>query len=86
MPSFCQTGGPFPERSGEILGSKATTPTQRAALAALYCALMKDVCLELLAAQGEIIVEGRFTKNRLYCRALAALREGRRLSRSLDES
>jgi hypothetical protein len=47
---------------------------------------MTDAYLDLLGAQGEIIVEGHFTKHRLYRRALAALREGQRLSYSLDES
>lgn len=86
MPSFSETGGPFPERPGAIIGPKPESPAQRAALAALYCALMTDVCLDLLGAQGEIVVEGRFAENRLYCRALATLREERPLFRSLDET
>jgi sugar (pentulose or hexulose) kinase len=47
---------------------------------------MTDVCLELLDARGEIVIEGRFARNRVYCGALAALREGQRLSCSLDET
>lgn len=95
MPSFSEAGGPFPERSGAIIGLEPTTPktptrpkapAQRAALAALYCALMTDVCLELLGARGEIVVEGRFASNRLYCRVLAALREGQSVSCSLDNT
>jgi len=85
-PSFSETGGPFPERPGAIIGPKPASAAQRAALAALYCALMTDVCLDLLDARGEIVVEGRFAKNRLYCRALAALRNAQPLFRSLDET
>jgi sugar (pentulose or hexulose) kinase len=86
VPSFSEMGGPFPERIGAIVGLEPKSPTQWAALASLYCALVTDVCLELLAARGEIVVDGRFARNRLYCRALAALREDQPLSRSLDET
>ena len=92
-PSFSETGGPFAELAGTIMGSRPTDPVDRAALAALYCALVTDVCLELIGARGEVVVEGRFAKNRIYCEILAALRgagqsedEGRLLSRSLDET
>ncbi len=59
---------------GRILGPPPQTAAQRSALAALYCALVTDVCLEQIEARGAIVVDGPFSANALYLGALAALR------------
>jgi len=55
-------------------------------LAALYCALMTDYCLTMLAARGDVIVEGRFASNAAFISALAALRAPQPVFRSRGET
>ena len=45
----------------------------RSAAASLYCALLAATCLRLTGAAGPVIVEGPFSRNRLFLSALAAL-------------
>ena len=52
----------------------APSGATRAALAALYCALVTDVCLDLIEARGAVTIDGPFARNGLYLGALAALR------------
>jgi len=86
LPSFADEGGPFRSRTGAIVGNTPTAPRHRAALAALYCALMTDYCLTMLAARGDVIVEGRFASNAAFISALAALRAPQPVFRSRDET
>jgi sugar (pentulose or hexulose) kinase len=86
LPCFAAQGGPFRERAGRIEGAPPREPGQRAALAALYLALVTDHCLDLLGAQGPVIVEGPFAANRAYCAALAGLRAPRPVLASPDAS
>ncbi len=74
LPSFAPDSGPYQGRQGRITGEIPDTPVARAALAALYCALVTDDCLNRMGAAGPIYVEGRFTKNPAYLGLLAALR------------
>ena len=75
LPSFVPEGGPFPGKAGRVVGTLPDRPGARAALAALYEALMTDLVLANLGAtRGPLIVEGSFAANALYCGALAALR------------
>ena len=71
-PAFAP-GGPFPGMRGAVIGS-CETPAQRAALASLHLALMSDVDLDLVGAEGPIIIEGRFADDAVFAAALAALR------------
>ena len=57
-----------------FVGNAPMAPGYRAALAALYCALMTDYCLTMLDARADVIVEGRFATNEAFTSALAALR------------
>jgi sugar (pentulose or hexulose) kinase len=68
--------GPFqhPVRAGSVHSADAASGTTRAALAALYCALVTDVCLDLIEARGSVTIDGPFARNELYLGALAALR------------
>lgn len=86
MPSFSDQGGPFRTHVGYIEGRTPRTPAHRAALAALYCALMTDFCLERLDARGDVIVEGRFAANEAFTAALAALRIPQTTLRSSDDT
>lgn len=74
-PAFAP-GGPFPGEPGAILGAPQT-PAQRAALASLHLALMSDIELDLVAADGPIVIEGRFADDPVFPAALAALRPDR---------
>ena len=74
LPSFAPDSGPFQGRQGRIEGPAPDTPAARAALAALYCALVTADCLERMGAEGPIFVEGPFAKNPAILGLLAALR------------
>ena len=88
LPSFTDSGGPFPKTGGQgrIVGAMPDGPGQRVALASLYVALMTSVDLDLLEATGDVIIDGSFADNRLFIGLLAALRPGQRVlaSRARD--
>jgi sugar (pentulose or hexulose) kinase len=74
LPSFAPGSGPFPRGQGRwTVDPDTLTPGQRYAAASLYLALMSGVCLDLLAAAGETVVQGPFALNTLYCDALTTL-------------
>ena len=80
LPGFAPGCGPFPHAQGRwTVAPEALTPGERQAVASLYLALMSNVCLDLLGASGETIIEGPFARNALFCDALATL-TGRPLS------
>ena len=59
--------GPFPEHAAEWLGAPDNlTAKQRFAAVSLYLAMMTAVCLELTGADGPVIVEGPFARNRVF--------------------
>ncbi|HEX4199024.1 MAG TPA: carbohydrate kinase [Caulobacteraceae bacterium] len=74
-PAFA-SGGPFPGHAGALVGAPET-PAQRAALASLHLALMSDVELDLVGAEGPVVIEGRFADDPVFPAALAALRPDR---------
>lgn len=86
IPSFADHGGPFRARAGGIVGAAPDAPRGRAALAALYCALMTHYCITMLKGRGDIILEGRLASNEAFALALAALREPQPVFRSSDET
>ncbi len=73
-PSFAPDSGPFQGRQGHIVGDLPDTSAARAALAALYCALVTADCFARMGAAGPLFVEGRFARNPAYLGLLAALR------------
>jgi len=85
LPCFSGCGGPFAAWQGRLLGPMPANPTERYALATLYCVLMTDFCLEQLKVQGALVVEGSFTANP-YFAALLAIADGRTVYRSQDSS
>jgi sugar (pentulose or hexulose) kinase len=86
LPAFSDQGGPFAGQRGRFtdLDGNDALPWRRATLAALYCALMTDLMLELLQAKGPILVEGPFATNDVYVAALGALRPDSPVHPSLE--
>jgi sugar (pentulose or hexulose) kinase len=74
-PSLVSGSGPFPKGRGAV-AAKAATHGERAAVASLYLALMTDVCLRLIDAEGPLVIEGRFAADAIFPSALASLRPG----------
>jgi sugar (pentulose or hexulose) kinase len=73
LPNVVPGSGPFPGRSMAWLNDDRPTAAERCAAAGLYLALMTQACLDLIGADGSIIVEGPFALNRIYIAALASL-------------
>lgn len=74
LPTYAPGYGPFPRAKGRwTVAPEGLTPGERQAVASLYLALMSNVCLDLLGNPGEIIVEGPFACNALFCDALVTL-------------
>lgn len=69
-------GGPFPGPARSSPPGGGLAPGVRTAAASLYCALMLDVCLDLCASTGLVIVEGPLACNQLALQALAHWRSG----------
>lgn len=76
LPSFVDQDGVFPGSAmrGRIAGPPPATAAARRALALLYVALLTDVCLARLGADGTIIVDGSFARDPLYPALVGALR------------
>ncbi|PYE88009.1 FGGY-family carbohydrate kinase [Phyllobacterium leguminum] len=73
LPSVIKGTGPFPTREMAWLNAENLTPAKRYAAAALYAALMTEVSLDLVGADGPIIIEGPFARNSIYTAALGHL-------------
>jgi hypothetical protein len=86
LPSFVEQDGVFPGSAmqGRIAGPAPATPAERRALALLYVALLTDVCLDRLGAEGTIVLDGSFAKDPLYPALVAALKPGRRVFFNTD--
>jgi L-fuculokinase len=80
-PSFTDGGGPVPHSGGKgkVIGEKPASAEQRASLASLYCALMVSESLAALGSRHDIIVDGPFSKNRVFLQILAQLRAGQKV-------
>ncbi len=70
LPSVQQGSGPFPASLARWVGEPSQS--ERYVAAAFYLALMTATCLDLIGAEGPIVVEGPFAANRLYCDMLEA--------------
>lgn len=96
LPSFAAHGGPFAQRDGVVLrGGIPVTLTElpdgaRAALAALYCALVTRWLVHQLWPQGggaapRLVVEGPLSLNPLYMGLLSGLLPGVTCYASVDD-
>ena len=54
-------------------GNEPQEPAERKAAASVYTALMTQTCLDLIGAEGPVVVEGPFALNQLYLEALHTL-------------
>jgi L-fuculokinase len=83
LPSFAPAG-PFTGMAGCVQGAPGgldnLSAAERHALASLYCALMSDACLDILGHADEVVIEGPFAGNALFCMLLAGLRPGARIA------
>jgi len=82
LPDFSDGSGPFGGNKSGFVGN--VNLVSGIALASLYCALMMDYQLDMLAAKGDIYIEGAFLKNPLLCSVLNQLRVGQVVSLSND--
>jgi len=82
LPDFSEGSGPFGGRPPRIVGKAGSG----AALASLYCSLMIDYELDLLASTGDVIIEGAWLRNPMLCAVLAQLRPVRKVLLSSDET
>ncbi|MCU0907650.1 MAG: hypothetical protein MUF73_09425 [Rhodobacteraceae bacterium] len=83
LPAFAEAG-PFPGRAGRLT-DPALTGAARAAVALLYVALMTDLGLDLLAADGPVVLDGGLVQTEGYAALMAQLRDGQPVLTS-DES
>ena len=74
LPSFVTGSGPFPHNEGKFLRSDRLDPSERAALATLYLALVVDVMLDMLQARGDLVIDGPLARNPLFASIVAAFR------------
>jgi sugar (pentulose or hexulose) kinase len=72
LPSVVTGTGPFPECTARWT-EEPTSPAETRVAASLYEALMTMTCLDLIASDGPIVVEGPFAANPIYLAALHTL-------------
>lgn len=72
LPSGVDGTGPFPTNKGRWT-SEPENSARSWAGASLYQALMTETCLEMIDADGPVIVEGPFATNRVFLAALQSL-------------
>ncbi|MEO9339243.1 FGGY-family carbohydrate kinase [Mesorhizobium sp. SB112] len=75
LPSVQKGSGPFPDREAEWLNAQDISLAERYIAISFYLALMTATCLDLVGADGPIIVEGPFSKNKIFVSMLSAASE-----------
>lgn len=77
FPAVEANSGPFPGHAARWSVPEEGLPDgQRAVAASWYLALMTDVCLDLIGAEGPVVVEGPLASNARFTEMLAAVRAG----------
>lgn len=71
LPSVQPGSGPFPDAKARWIGREPTSG-ERLVAASFYLALMTATCLDLIGAEGDIVIEGPFAKNSLFADMLRA--------------
>jgi sugar (pentulose or hexulose) kinase len=84
-PTMAPGTGPFPHGRGGWTHPSADASESGAAIA-LYAALMCDVGLDLIGANGPVLIDGRFGRCHPFTRALASLRQHARVFIGGEES
>lgn len=73
LPAVVPTSGPFKNAKMSWVGnSEGMSHKEQLVALSLYLAMMSATCLELVGADGDIIIEGPFAQNTLYMQMLAA--------------
>ena len=73
LPSIPEGSGPFPvAKALWTTDERELGPAERFVVVSFHLALMTAICLDLIGARGDIVVEGPFASNRSYLRMLAA--------------
>ena len=83
LPSVVGACGPFPNHKMKWLNADGLTAAQKQIAASYYLAMMTASCLNLIKAQGDIIVEGPLAENNFYLQMLSAA-TGRAIKLSRD--
>lgn len=81
LPSWA-AGGPFPETKGHIVGGEVSGE-ERAAVAALYVAMMTDLSLDLIQSENLLVLDGGLAKIDLFTTMLGQLRPTQSVVRSM---
>lgn len=86
LPSFTDSGGPFPGTGGKgrVVGPEPQSPAARVALATLYTALMCSESIGAIGSRNDIVIDGSFAGNALFCQVMAALRPEQKVLVSPD--
>lgn len=66
LPAVQQGSGPFPMRRSRWVPGEPADDAQRSVATSFYLALMTATCLDLIGADGPVVVEGPFAGNRLF--------------------
>jgi sugar (pentulose or hexulose) kinase len=84
VPSFTMTSGPVPGSLGKgfVTGHVPVNDTEKASLAALYCAQMVSEQLDAIASKDDIIVDGPYSQNAVLLAVLAGLRPAQKVKAS----
>ena len=86
IPSFAE-GNPINDMKGKITNQKfIKTFAEYNNLASLYIALITDYCLNEINSNNSIIIDGGFTKNKLFLRYLSALRYKQKIYLNKDSN
>jgi sugar (pentulose or hexulose) kinase len=72
LPSVVPGSGPFPGRVARWANAPEPDCDVRHVAVSWYLALMTATCLDLIGAEGPVVVEGPFASNDAYLRMLAA--------------
>jgi sugar (pentulose or hexulose) kinase len=72
LPAFA-SGGPFAGREGRLINADNMSGSERAGVATLYVALMSELLIEMLGADGTVSIDGPLATNPLFGSILGAL-------------
>jgi sugar (pentulose or hexulose) kinase len=76
LPAFA-SGGPFAGREGQLINAESLSGSERASVATLYVALMCELLIEMLGANGDVLIDGPLATNTLFGSVLASCLPGR---------
>ncbi|HEY0682717.1 MAG TPA: FGGY family carbohydrate kinase [Steroidobacter sp.] len=71
LPAFA-SGGPFAGCQGRLLNAENLSGSERASVATLYVGLTSELLIEMLGAEGDVLIDGPLATNELFGSVLAA--------------